>query len=493
MTVALSTDETIDSGDSSKESLVRLLQHQRAAFNNEGVVSYEARLNRIDRCIAMLVDHQQEICAAVNADFGCRSRQVTLMMDVYTSVQTLKYAKRNLKRWMKPERRQAPVPLNLFGAKTLVYYQPKGVVGVMTPWNVPVNMIFSPLADVLAAGNRAMIKPSEYTPRTSELMKELFSNYFEEAEVAVVTGGPEVGGAFSALAFDHLIFTGATSIGKMVMKAASENLTPVTLELGGKSPLIISDSMPVEEAVQKLITGKTLNAGQICVSPDYTFIPVAKLESFIASCKQTMEQQFPTLLGNSDFTSLINERHFQRIKTYLDDARNKGARVVELNPASEDWDVDVSQNPDRKIPLHLVINPTDDMLCMQEEIFGPLLNVKTYQAIDDCISYINSSPRPLALYYFGKNAAEQEQVLSRTISGGVCVNDIAMHYACDDLPFGGIGPSGMGNYHGHEGFKTFSHSKSVFKQGFVNLPKLTGMLPPYSQKLDRILAQQIRK
>ncbi len=475
--------------DSVAAPLRATLDKQRAAFEAEGEVALETRIDRLNRCIAMLVDHQDEICAAVNEDFGCRSRHVTLMTDIFTSVNTLKFTKKHLKKWMKPERRKAPVPMNLFGASSRIYYQPKGVIGIMTPWNVPVNMIFSPLADALGAGNRVMIKPSEFTPKTAEVMQRLLAEYFEESEVAVVTGDAAVGAAFSALPLDHIIFTGATSIGKLVMKSAAENLTPVTLELGGKSPVIVSDSCDINEAAEKIITGKSMNAGQLCISPDYCFVPASRLEAFITACKQTIAAQFPTIANNPDFVSVINERHFDRIKGYIDDARDKGARVEALNPASEDWD----DRARHKIPLHLVVEPSDDMLCMQDEIFGPILNIKTYRVLDDCIRYINARPRPLAFYYFGKDKVEQEHVLTSTIAGGVSINDVAMHFACDDLPFGGVGPSGMGNYHGFEGFKTFSHAKVVFKQGLVNLPKLAGTLPPFSDKVDKLMAQQIKK
>ncbi|WP_101756854.1 coniferyl aldehyde dehydrogenase [Oceanicoccus sp. KOV_DT_Chl] len=485
MTAGLPLDEI-------KAPLLDLVTRQRAAFKKEGYVAYETRVDRINRCIALLVDNQTAICDAVNTDFGCRSRHVTLMTDIFTSVSTLKNARKNLKKWMKPEKRKAPIPMNLFGAKTVIKYQPKGVVGIMTPWNVPVNMIFSPLADILAAGNRVIIKPSEFTPATAEVMKTLFAKYFEETEIAFANGGPEVGAAFSSLPLDHIIFTGATSIGKLVMKAAAENLTPVTLELGGKSPVIVSDSMPIAEVAEKLITGKSMNGGQLCISPDYAFIPASRIEAFITTCKETIATQFPTLMHNPDYVALINERHFNRIKGYIDDAKEKGARIVELNPANEDWR-DSSKNPHHKIPLHLIIEPTDDMLCMQDEIFGSILNVKSYRKLDDCIEYINDRPQPLALYYFGKNQDEQEHILDNTIAGGVSVNDIAMHFACDDAPFGGVGPSGMGNYHGFEGFKTFSHAKTVFKQGLVNLPKLAGTLPPFGEKMDKMMAQQIKK
>lgn len=467
-----------------------ILQRQREAFQAEGPVASATRIDRLNRCIALIVDHQRELCEAVNADFGCRSRHVTLMTDLFTSVSSLKFARKHLRKWMKPQRRRAPVPMGLFGARAQVLYQPKGVVGIMTPWNVPVNMVFSPLTDVLAAGNRAMIKPSEYTPHTAELLQELFAQYFEDTEVTVITGGPEVAAAFSALPLDHLIFTGATSIGKQVMRAASENLVPVTLELGGKSPAIVSHSADIHQAAEKLATGKAMNAGQLCISPDYAFVPAARLETFINTFRQTTATLYPTLLDNPDYVAMINGRHFDRIRSYLEDARQRGVRVIELNPAEEDW----AHSPERrKIPLHLIIDPPDDLLCMQDEIFGPILNVISYREVDECLHAINGRPHPLALYYFGWDKTEQAHVLAHTQSGGVTINDVAMHFACDDLPFGGIGASGMGNYHGFEGFKTFSHARAVYRQSRIDLMKLAGTLPPYSDKVDRMMAQQIRK
>ncbi len=475
--------------ESVTEPLQELLDLQRNAFVREGEVLLETRIDRLNRCIAMLVDHQTEICEAVNKDFGCRSRHVTLMTDIFTSVGSLKFVKKNLKKWMKPEKRKAPVPMNLFGATAKIHYQPKGVVGIMTPWNVPVNMIFSPLADAIGAGNRVIIKPSEFTPHTAEVMQRLFREYFEDSEISVVTGGAEVGAAFSSLKFDHLIFTGATSIGKLVMKAAAENLTPVTLELGGKSPVIVSDSGNLQEYAEKIISGKSMNAGQLCISPDYCFVPASRLEAFITTCKETIKTMFPTIADNPDFVSVINERHFDRVKSYIDEAKEAGTRVVELNPANEDW----NDRERHKIPLHLIVEPADELKCMQDEIFGPILNIKTYRTIEECLQFINKRPRPLAMYYFGSDKIEREHVLANSISGGVTVNDIAMHVACDDMPFGGVGNSGMGNYRGFEGFRTFSHSKSVFSQGFVNLAKLAGTLPPYSEKVDKMMAQQIKK
>ncbi|WP_372797405.1 coniferyl aldehyde dehydrogenase [Litorivivens sp.] len=475
--------------DSVIEPLQQTLQTQRDAFLREGEVALETRVDRLNRCIAMLVDHQKEICAAVDEDFGGRSRHVTLMTDIFTSVGSLKFVRKNLKKWIKGEKRKVPVPMNLFGAKARVHYQPKGVIGIMTPWNVPVNMIFSPLADAIGAGNRVMIKPSEFTPKTAELMQRLFREYFEDSEICIVTGGAEVGAAFSSLRFDHLIFTGATSIGKLVMKAAAENLTPVTLELGGKSPVIVSDSGNIEEYAEKIIAGKGMNAGQLCISPDYCFVPASRLEAFITACKNTINELYPTINDNPDFVSVINERHFDRVKGYIDEAREAGARVEALNPANEDW----SDRSRHRIPLHMIVDPADDLTCMQDEIFGPILNIKPYRTVDECLNFINQRPRPLAMYYFGTDKIEREHVLANSIAGGVTVNDIAMHVSCDDLPFGGVGNSGIGNYRGFEGFRTFSHAKAVYQQGFVNLAKLAGTLPPYSEKVDNMMAQQIKK
>lgn len=469
--------------------LPAILANQRKAFKAEGPVALQSRIDRIDRCIALLVDNQEDICSAVNKDFGCRSKYVTLMTDVMTSIGSLKFVKKNLKNWMKAEKRSAPIPMGLFGAKAHVHYQPKGVIGIMTPWNVPVNMIFSPLADVLGAGNRAMIKPSEFTPHTAAIMQRLFAEYFEESEIAIVTGGPEVGAAFSALPLDHLIFTGATSIGRLVMMAAAQNMVPVTLELGGKSPVIIGVDCDINSAAESIITGKAMNGGQLCISPDYCFVPQSRLEAFVHRCKDVIAEQFPTVTGNPDFVACINERHFERVKGYIDEARASGTRVEALCPEKEDW----SSVKEHKIPLHLIIDPEDSLQCMQDEIFGAVLNIKPYDDIDDAVAFINARERPLALYYYGTDKEEKNRVLAQTISGGVSVNAVAMHVACDDMPFGGVGQSGIGNYRGREGFRTFSHARAVYQQGFVDLAKLAGTLPPYGEKIAKMLKGQISK
>ncbi len=477
------------SEDTHSDELTALFHRQRSAFTVESYPSLTTRLHRLDRCIDLIVTHQDRICAAVDKDFAGRSKYVTRMSDLFVSLQSLKFVKKNLKKWMRVERRKALFPMNLLGARSEIHYQPKGVVGIMTPWNVPINSIFGPLADIFGAGNRAMIKPSEFTPHTAALMKELFAQYFTPEEVVVVTGGAETGAAFSRLPLNHLIFTGAGHVGKLVMQAAAENLTPVTLELGGKSPVIVSESGHLEDTAEKIMAFKAMNAGQICLSPDYCFVPDKKLASFIELCQQVVAQQYPEVQNNPDFVSLINERNFDRIKRYLDDAKAKGAQVICLDPTGADW----SDRSKHRIPLHLVINPTDDMLVMQEELFGPILCIRSYEKFEDSILDINYRPNPLALYYFGKDSTEQDQIVKSTLSGAVSINDIAVHYACDDLPFGGVGASGMGHYHGREGFKTFSHAKSVFKQGILNLAKLGGALPPYGDKMEKMSRNMLKK
>jgi coniferyl-aldehyde dehydrogenase len=474
---------------SASVELQAVLENQRRAFKAEGPVALETRIDRIDRCIALLVDNKEAICEAVNQDFACRSKYVTLMTDIMTSVGSLKFVKKNLKKWMKPEKRAPFMPMNFLGAKAYVHHQPKGIVGIMTPWNVPVNMIFSPLADVLGAGNRAMIKPSEFTPNTATLMQTLFAEYFEESEIAVVTGGPEVGAAFSALPLDHIIFTGATTIGHLVMKAAAENMVPVTLELGGKSPVIVSETGDINLAAERIITGKAMNGGQLCISPDYCFVPQARLEAFLRRCREVIAEQFPRVQENPDFVACINARHYDRVKAYIDEAREAGTRVIPLCPEGEEF----SAREDHKIALHLLVDPADSLACMQDEIFGAVLNVKTYSDLGEVIEFVNAREHPLALYYFGDDRAEEQRVIRETISGGVSVNSVALHVACDDLPFGGIGHSGLGNYRGRDGFRTFSHARSVYREGWLDMAKLAGTLPPYGQKVAKMLESQIKK
>ena len=487
MSVAEARPQTAASG-SEEQRMQAVLEAQRKAHIKDGPPSAEKRIEWIDRAIGLLVSHQDAIAEALREDFGHRSVHATLLTDVSGSIGPLKHAKAHLKSWMKREKRKVtPAILGLFGARAYIDYQPKGVIGVISPWNFPVNLTFTPLAGIFAAGNRAMIKPSEFTPRTSELMARMFRSAYDETEVAVFTGGPEVGQAFSKLAFDHLLFTGATSIAYHVMRAAADNLVPTTLELGGKSPVIVSRSADMDLAAKRVMFGKTLNAGQICLAPDYVYVPEEKARDFVGAAEKAVTKMYPTMKDNPDYTSVVNQRHFDRLNSYLDDAREKGAEIVEINPAKEDF----RQQPYHKIPPTIVLNPTDDMKIMKDEIFGPLLPVKTYKDVNEAVDYVNEHPRPLGLYYFGGDGGEQESVLTRTTSGGVSVNDVVMHVSMEDLPFGGIGPSGMGAYHGIDGFKTFSHAKAVFKQAKMDITAM--MRPPYGPRMMKILGTQIKR
>ena len=472
-----------------EEKMLELLRLQRESYLAEGEVSAETRIDRLDRTIDVLVANAEKISEAMNSDFGCRPRQVNLMTDVTGSLENLKHAKKHLRKWMKAEKRPSMFPLGLLGGRSSIQYQPKGVVGVIAPWNFPLGMVFEPLAGVIAAGNRAMIKPSEFTPATSELIDEMVGKTFDPTEIAVVTGGPEVGQAFSSLAFDHMVFPGATSVARHIMAAASKNLVPVTLELGGKSPTVISETADLREAIERIMVGKMLNAGQVCIAPDYVMLPEGKMDEAVAIAREVVAEMYPTLLNNEQYTAMLNERHFQRMQKNIDDANDRGAQVVAINPANEDFSV----NPTQKIPPTLILNPGDDALCMQDEIFGPLLPLKTYTKFEDVISYINARPRPLAAYYFGKDSTEEYRFLTGTTSGGACVNDVMFHMLQKDLPFGGVGPSGMGSYHGIEGFKAFSHAKSVYKQpGKIPVTKLAGFMPPYGDASEKSIKQKVK-
>ena len=468
------------------QNMHRVLELQKNLNIKEGAPDIKLRTDRLDRIISMVTKNEKAIIAALQEDFGNRDPVMTAATEVQSVVGPMQHAKKNLKKWMKTEKRKAAIAplgsaLSLLGAKAEIRYQPKGVVGAISPWNFPLNLALAPLSGILAAGNRVMLKPSELTPSSSDITKSMIEEYFDESEIAVFVGDPEVGAAFSGLAFDHLIFTGGTAIAKHVMKAASENLVPLTLELGGKSPVVVGKSSKIKEAAQRVMQGKTMNAGQICLAPDYALVPEESIDEFVKATIDATSKMYPDMKDNEDFTSIINQKHYDRIQGYLADAKEKGAEVVEINPANEDF----SQQPHHKIPPTLVLNPTDDMQIMQEEIFGPVLPIKTYSDVSETVDYINSKDRPLGLYYFGEDSKEKDYVLNNTTSGGVTINDVISHLQMEDLPFGGVGPSGMGSYHGHDGFKEFSHAKAVYKQTNINLMKLAGLVPPYKKKEDK--------
>jgi coniferyl-aldehyde dehydrogenase len=454
-------------------ALQQVLQTMQRAHLASGPADIKLRQDRLQRSINLIRKHYQKLSDAMSADFGHRSLYQSQVADLATTIKMLQYAYDNVPTWMQPELIKAPEP----GMQTRIQHQPLGVVGIISPWNFPINLAFGPLAGVFAAGNTAMLKPSELTPRTSELLAELVGASFGPDELEVVLGDAEVGQAFSALPFDHLIFTGSSAVGKHVMRAAAENLVPVTLELGGKSPVMIDTDADITDAVEKTLTVKTFNVGQICLSPDYVLLPEDKLSDFIEASKRFVSKAFPSIADNPDYTSIINDKHYQRLLGLLQDAKNKGAQIISLAPAGEaPYNVLT-----RTIAPHLVIDVNDQMAIMQEEIFGPLLPIKTYTDSLDAIAYINANARPLAAYYFGNNPENQQHFSDHTTSGGLVINDVMSHVSIDSLPFGGVGYSGIGAYHGEHGFKQFSHAKPVVIQSATNADT-SRLRAPYADK-----------
>jgi coniferyl-aldehyde dehydrogenase len=460
-----------------QSGLTDILARQRAAFLRDGpptLATRQADLNKLKNAVRARLP---EFGETLNADFQGRSAKETAILEGVALVQGINYLRRNLRQWMRPQKRH--VEMHFLPGRSRVAYQPLGVVGIMSPWNFPVGLSLMPLATAIAAGNRAMIKPSELTPATSDLLARMLGEIFPEEQVAVVTGGSDIGAAFSGLPFDHLVFTGSTPVGKAVMKAASANLVPVTLELGGKSPVVIEKGFSLERAAASLAFGKLANGGQVCVAPDYALVPENDVEPFLAAYDAAVRARYPDGPVSADFTSVINERHYGRLSGLLDEARAKGARVIEVgaNPES------ARARPHTLAPT-VVLGATGDMGILNEEIFGPILPIVPYRDIGDAIAHINAGPRPLALYYFGGNGEDRRKVLECTTSGNVTINDTLLHYAQDDLPFGGVGASGMGAYHGVEGFKSLSHAKGVFEQSRWNM---TGALRPPFGLLTRFV------
>ena len=453
-----------------------ILEIQKKAFIENGQPTYNQRLDSLKRCIALLETHDEQIVETLNEDFKNRSHQEIMTSEVVQSIRNLNFTIKNLKKWMKPMRRTPSFMAGMLGSKAYVEPSPLGSVGIIAPWNFPVGMVFYPAASVLASGNRIMAKPSEFTPQTAQLIKDAVAKYFDESEFAVVLGGPEVGAEFTKLPFDHLLYTGSGRIAKKVLANTAENLVPTTLELGGKSPTIIGKDADMELAAKRIMFVKTMNAGQICLSPDYIFLPRGKEEAFLKAASKAFDEFYPDD-NKSEYTSMVNETHFERMQTYVSDATEKGAKVHSLG------NFDSAEN--NIMTTKILMDVNDGMKVMQDEIFGPLLPVMLYDDISEVINYVNSHDHPLGLYYFGKSNSEQQNVIKNTRSGGVTINDAMFHIMQSELPFGGVGASGYGYYHGREGFMNFSNMRSVYYQ--TNNDSAFAMLrPPKNKSLGKL-------
>ena len=459
-----------------KTQLHRLIQLQRTAQAKEGVPDAATRINRLMRAATMLARASDAIAVAVSEDFGHRSAEET-RLETFGAVNAFRTAATRVEKWMQPAQHPALTP----DAEARVEYIPLGVVGVVGPWNYPIMCVFGPLAGILAAGNRAIIKPSEFTPRTSALLAQLTSETFHPSEVAVVLGEAAEGALFSAAPFDHLMFTGSTSVGRHVMRAAADNLTPVTLELGGKSPVIVRDTYDLAEVAQRVMAVKLRNAGQICLAPDYALVPAGSEREFADLCVAAARRMYPDGLDSIDYTSIINDAHFARLERLVADADAGGAEVLNVFKFAR------PTGGRRMMPV-LILNPPRDTPVMRDEIFGPILPILGYRSIDDALETIRSGSCPLALYYFG--ADDERQVLDGTASGGVTINDVMTHMFVEDMPYGGIGASGMGIYRGEAGFRTFSHPRAIYRQTEAK-EAVTLFHPPYGDPFRTFLSAAI--
>jgi coniferyl-aldehyde dehydrogenase len=475
--------DSLQGAESAVPDLRGLFERQRLAFRRS-TPNYAKRLSSLKLLENAVLDQQAEIASAVNEDFGGRARQETLALELAPLVDAIRHAKRHLASWMKPRKVRAGI--NFFPARARIIHQPLGIIGIIGAWNYPAFLTLSPLVDAISAGNHAMIKPSELAPRTAVLLQKIIAAIFPEDYIAVVTGDAHTAAEFASLPFNHLLFTGSTRVGKLIMRAASENLTPVTLELGGKSPAIIHPEFPLRTAVERLLTGKLYNAGQTCLAPDYVFVHEAQRDSFVQLAREVALKRYPTWANNSDYTRIINRAHYDRLHSYLLDAASLGATVIPLGASADGC------NAENRVFLPVVLFGVDDtMRVMQEEIFGPILPVKTYRNVSEALNYIAERPRPLALYYFDNRAGRVEEVLQSTISGGVTINDVIYHIAQNNLPFGGVGSSGMGCYHGQAGFETFSQKRSVFIQS--RFSTLSFLRPPYGALSEHVIKFLLRK
>ena len=461
--------------------LNEVLAQQKHAYLHYPLPTAKERIDRLARLKRILVKYQDQFAEAINHDYGNRSIGETKIGELLTCLEHVKYYSKNLTRWMKPSKRHVGIIHQ--PAKAWVQYQPLGVVGIIAPWNYPLLLSIGPLICALAAGNHAMIKISSASAAFGAVLEKALAEAFPKELVAVVNGGGVISDAFCRLPFDKLIFTGSTAVGKTVMAAAAENLVPVILELGGKSPVLVHPSIDPRDVAQRVAVGKLWNAGQTCVAPDYMFLPRGKTAEFIDHFKAGVESMYPDITHNQDYTSIINDKQYNRLQGYLDDAREQGAQVIEINPRSEN-SADL-----RKIAPTIVTNVTPMMQIMQHEIFGPLLPIMEYDQIDDVIDFINSRPRPLALYYFDFDQARADYVAQRTHSGHFGQNTVLTHVAQDDLPFGGVGASGMGKYHGPEGFFSLSHERSVMSN--PKLYSLKYILPPFNKPIHKLISKTL--
>jgi len=464
-------------------ALWELLERQRKEFRRLPP-DYEKRMTSLKRLEAAVIDRQTEIVEAVNADFGGRARQETLALELAPLVDAIRHTRRHLEKWMKPRRVSAG--LNFFPATARIIYQPLGVIGIIGAWNYPIFLALSPLVDAIAAGNHALLKPSELAPASAELLRKIIADSFPEEYIAVVAGDAKVAAAFAALPLDHLLFTGSTRVGKLIMRAASENLTPVTLELGGKCPAIIHPDYPLRTAVDRILTGKLYNAGQTCLAPDYVFVHESQQEEFVKGASEVAQRLYPQWNGNPDYSRIINQSHYERLCDCVKDATTRGAKMTSLGEKADGCNVE-----NRIFPPVVLQNVDDAMRVMQEEIFGPILPVMTFREVDEALRYVNDREHPLALYYFDYDARRVDHVLRTTLSGGVTINDVIYHIAQNNLPFGGVGASGMGHYHGKAGFETFSKKKGVLMQS--RLSTLAFLRPPYGQLSERVIRFVLRK
>lgn len=453
--------------------LNNILRAMKQAHLAAGPANAALRCDRLQRAARLITDNRAALVRAISEDFGNRAPYHTLAADIATTAAGLHQSAAHVEQWMQREAAEVSDP----AVSAWIEPQPLGVVGIVSPWNFPINLAFAPLAGVFAAGNTALIKPSEFTPRTSDLIARLVGDAFDADELGVVIGGPDVAQAFTALPFDHLVFTGSTSVGRHVMRAAAENLVPVTLELGGKCPVVVDEGFDITTAAERTLTVKTFNAGQICLSPDYVMLPAGAVDGFVAAAKAFMARAFPSIQTNNDYTSVIAPRHFDRLLDLIADAQIKGATIVPLGPVDEP----MHDAATRKIAPVLILNATEDMRVMQEEIFGPLLPIVTVASTDQAIARINAHDRPLAAYLFSDSEAVQERFAASVTSGALVINDIMSHASIESLPFGGVGASGIGAYHGVHGFRRFSHFRPTVRQSAEGLSGQR-LRAPYAEK-----------